>query len=242
MNHPQPEQHAGQWHLVAAVAAWVCPGLGHIMLGSVKRGVILAVTLGMLWFGGLLIGGIGVINWQAQPFWFAGQMLIGPSLAVDHLVRQHGFSDPHANPTLTPSFGRVHEQGTLYTALAGLLNLMAILDVLYRERKQETEDRKQEPEATGVDPNQRAMQTPSSPTVAPLALLPLLGWRPLLDPLPFDGYWYYIPLVIGIAVVYKTIKLEDLRHLPRDATVLAAQITVFMVLIAAALGLLVAVV
>ena len=31
-----------------------------------------------------------------------------------------------------PSFGHVYEQGMLYTLLAGLLNLLAILDVAYR--------------------------------------------------------------------------------------------------------------
>ena len=66
-----------------------------------------------------------------------------------------------------------------------------------------------------------------------------LGYRPFLDPAPFDGYWLFIPLVTAIAVVYKTIKLDDLRRLPREATILAAQITVFMVLAAVAIWLLV---
>jgi hypothetical protein len=41
-----------------------------------------------------------------------------------------------------------------------------------------------------------------------------------------------------VAIVYKTIKLPDLSNLPRQATVLAAQIVAFMILAAIALWLL----
>lgn len=67
----------------------------------------------------------------------------------------------------------------------------------------------------------------------------LLAYRPFLDPLPIDGYWLLLPLVIAIAVVYKTIKVDDLVRLPREATILATQIMIFMVLAAVALWLLV---
>lgn len=74
-----------------------------------------------------------------------------------------------------------------------------------------------------------------------LTALPL-AYRPFLDPLPSDGYWMLLPLVVAIAVVYKTIKLDDLQRLPREAAILTGQIAVFMVLAAAALWLLVEVV
>jgi hypothetical protein len=66
------------------------------------------------------------------------------------------------------------------------------------------------------------------------------AYRPFLDPLPLDTYWLLLlpPLAIAIAVVYKTIKLEDLSQIPSQAAFLAAQIVAFMVLAAAALWLL----
>lgn len=66
------------------------------------------------------------------------------------------------------------------------------------------------------------------------------GYRPFLDPVPIDDFWLIllVPLVIAVAVVYKAIKLDDLSELPRQATHLAGQIMVFMVLAAAALWLL----
>lgn len=66
-----------------------------------------------------------------------------------------------------------------------------------------------------------------------------LAWRPFFEPLPLDTYWLLLlpPLVLAIAVVYKTIKLDDLSHLPRQALFLTGQIIAFMILAAAALWL-----
>ena len=38
---------------------------------------------------------------------------------------------PKNHPPFEPAFGKTGEQGVLYTSLAGLLNLLAIMDVLY---------------------------------------------------------------------------------------------------------------
>lgn len=68
----------------------------------------------------------------------------------------------------------------------------------------------------------------------------LLAYVPLRDPIPVGEYWLVLllPLVIAIAVVYKTIKVYDLSRLPREAAVLSAQIVGFMILAAAGLWLL----
>ncbi|WP_432798657.1 hypothetical protein [Poriferisphaera sp. WC338] len=62
--------------------------------------------------------------------------------------------------------------------------------------------------------------------------LSTLAWRPFLDPIPIDGYWIllFFPVAVVIAVVYKTLKLDNLKHLPRAATWLTIQITVFMII------------
>jgi len=67
-----------------------------------------------------------------------------------------------------------------------------------------------------------------------------LGFRPFLEPLPLDLYWMFllIPMVVAISVVYKTIKTDRLRKIPRESAVLSAQIVAFMALAAAALWLL----
>ena len=66
-----------------------------------------------------------------------------------------------------------------------------------------------------------------------------LAFKLFYQPLPLDSYWLplLLPLVLAISVVYKAIKLEDLRRLPRQAVLLSAQIITFMVLAAATLWL-----
>jgi len=142
---PPPPRRGVVVGVTAAVAGWLLPGLGHLLTGHTARGLVLAVTLGSLWLGGLLIGGLSVVDRQADPAWFLGQALIAPSLAADRYraqrVTEHGVAHPDApggrlvpadHPPFEPSFGRARELGTLYTSLAGLLNLLAILDVVYR--------------------------------------------------------------------------------------------------------------
>ncbi len=126
------------WNFTAALAAWLLPGLGHLLLRQSGRGVILGITVGTLWLAGLLIGGISVVDRTDHPAWFLGQMLIAPSFAADlyrgKLVREHeGRFVPEDDPPFEPAYGRAHEQGTLFTSLAGLFNLLAIIDILYRQ-------------------------------------------------------------------------------------------------------------
>ena len=76
--------------------------------------------------------------------------------------------------------------------------------------------------------------------VLTIAGMLLAGFRPFLGPLRLDSLWLVlvIPLVIGIAVTYKTIKLADLANLHREAAYLAIQIIVFMALAAITLWML----
>lgn len=64
-----------------------------------------------------------------------------------------------------------------------------------------------------------------------------LAWTPFLHPLPLHSGWMFlaIPLAAAIAVVYKTLKLEDLATLPAEAARLT--IIILIALVAAAMGL-----
>lgn len=59
-----------------------------------------------------------------------------------------------------------------------------------------------------------------------------LAYRPFLDPLPLTGpaWWLLlIPLAVGIAVVYKAVRVYDMRHYTRNVFMLSAQIIFGMV-------------
>ncbi len=67
----------------------------------------------------------------------------------------------------------------------------------------------------------------------------MAAWRPLLDPLPVDGYWLWLmlPMALAVATVYKAIKLDDLSRLPKQALWLAVQFVIVMMLAAGVLWL-----
>ncbi|MEM0914216.1 MAG: DUF6677 family protein [Planctomycetota bacterium] len=124
-----------RWHLTAALGTWLLPGLGHWIIGERARGAILAVTIGSLYVLGLLIGGIGVIDRAAPLPGFFGQMLIGPTFVVLWAQeRLWSWSAIDGTPSLAEGMpiGVMGEQGVLYTSIAGLLNLLCIIDVIYR--------------------------------------------------------------------------------------------------------------
>jgi len=128
---------------VIALAQWLVPGLGYWLLGQRVRGWVVGLTILLLFILGLLIGGIRVVDppsmaGQGSFFsqimlrpWFIGQVLNGLPGVVAAILGQH-FKMP-------VSTARVNEIGTLYTAVAGMLNLMAIIDSSYRATLEESE-------------------------------------------------------------------------------------------------------
>jgi hypothetical protein len=145
---PAPTTDSTALHVGPAVAGWLVPGLGHVWLGQRKRGLILLAGIYGLFMLGLLIGGIDVVDYQEDTLWFAGQACAGPpALIVGYIhqqwkVKHAGWRyplppDPPSQghrPPYEVSIGRVNELGTLYCAMAGLLNLLAIVDVIYRPK------------------------------------------------------------------------------------------------------------
>jgi F420-0:gamma-glutamyl ligase-like protein len=59
----------------------------------------------------------------------------------------------------------------------------------------------------------------------------LLAWRPFLDPINalHDVWWLLlIPMAIFVAVIYKALRIPNLRRLPAEATMLTLQIILGM--------------
>ena len=147
---------------LVALVGWLVPGGGYVMIGQRARGVVVGVTILLIFVAGLLIGGIRVIdssfiesvqqrqerergdadarritkNYQPpnpiarvlQKPWFIGQALTGPVAIVSNVVATRWGGEAGA----PFSHARVYEIGVLYTAVAGMLNLMAMIDSAYR--------------------------------------------------------------------------------------------------------------
>jgi hypothetical protein len=135
----------------AAILAWLWPGLGHISLGERKRGLLIMFGVLFLFFGGLLIGGLDCVDRRHDKLWFLAQSFCGPiafgaDFANQRLVqivpqdwepgtearRRFVEGDRDLRRQLSRiGLGRVNEMGTLFIALAGLMNVVVILDALY---------------------------------------------------------------------------------------------------------------
>ena len=75
----------------------------------------------------------------------------------------------------------------------------------------------------------------------PGGLLLLAQYRPLVDPLPVAGYWYWalLPLCLIFSVVYKAVKCESMRQVPKAALAITFWILLGMAAAAAVLAVLV---
>lgn len=118
---------------LTALCGWLVPGLGYWLLGERGRAIIIGFCVLAVFGGGLLIGGVRVVDAPTQlgmaPLlqkpWFIGQVLMGPvSVAA-------AIESDHVDPSRV-SHSRSWEIGTLYTAVAGMLNLLAIIDSTHR--------------------------------------------------------------------------------------------------------------
>ncbi len=130
---------------MAAILAWLWPGLGHISHGELRRGLLIMFGVLFLFLGGVLIGGIDSVDRKDDRLWFLAQVLCGPIALVvdftnqsklkglpDDWVDRYERGDAAVRTQLTrKSLGHVNEMGTLFSALAGLMNLVAILDALH---------------------------------------------------------------------------------------------------------------
>jgi hypothetical protein len=61
--------------------------------------------------------------------------------------------------------------------------------------------------------------------------LTMLAYRPILDPLPAHGPWWWlllIPLAFGVSVVYKAVRAADLRRFWAQALGMTLQIVLVM--------------
>ncbi len=154
--------------LVAAFLAWLVPGLGHYYQGRKGKAVLYASCILGLFLLGMLMGEGKIVYWRwVSPFnsdkfclYYPGQFFVGlPALpALIQATLKHYTQDPiteawHpilwgflAEPSqivlngLHPRLGKLVEIGTIYTTVAGLLNILAIYDAYEGPAFIETED------------------------------------------------------------------------------------------------------
>jgi hypothetical protein len=140
-----------------ALSSWMVPGLGYWLLGERSRAMVVGITIVLLFLAGILVAGIRVIEvpgfdeqgrrvmvrtgagpqdqqWilTARPIgeiankpWYVLQILAGPINLIGSKFSVEAVEYPKVK-------ARIGEIGTLYTAVAGMLNLLAIIDAAHR--------------------------------------------------------------------------------------------------------------
>ncbi|MEO1715709.1 MAG: DUF6677 family protein [Planctomycetota bacterium] len=152
---------------VAGILALLLPGFGHVYLGLRQRGARVAGGVFGLFALGLLVGGLDVVDAEEDPWWYAGQALVGPPAWAANYAHQAWFKFPARDtetrrkpepgevvtssgfiefggpdaelPAMSPSIGRMNEVGSLACALAGMMNLIAILDAVFPPLRRRSE-------------------------------------------------------------------------------------------------------
>lgn len=109
--------------LIVGFSGWVIPGGGFFLLKETKRGLITLIAISLTFLAGLYVGSIGVVDPVGSWPWYLAQVLASPIVFVlGHYTAAGGW----------PVYGRPNEIGQIYTSVAGLLNLLCIINAVCR--------------------------------------------------------------------------------------------------------------
>jgi hypothetical protein len=112
-----PPAHA----LIICAAAWAVPGAGHLWLGRAQKGLALLVLLTVMFTFGLWIEG------RLFPFEFADP-LVGLAALANLGVGLPYFLAKAIGAGAGRAVAVTYEYGNTFVIVAGLLNMLAVLD------------------------------------------------------------------------------------------------------------------
>jgi hypothetical protein len=113
---------------LAGLLAWLLPGLGHLYLGHRRRGLIFLVVIATTFWGGVAMGGVGnTVDPRKHTTWFMAQISTGAHALAALAWKQA--ADADREPVYS---WQAENVAVVYTGVAGLLNLLVIIDALAR--------------------------------------------------------------------------------------------------------------
>src|SRR5687767_2981596 len=82
---------------LVALVAWLIPGMGYVLIGQRARGLVVGISILLIFVAGLLIGGMHVVDAPTelkpsavfQKPWFIGQIMAGPVTLAANYVATH---------------------------------------------------------------------------------------------------------------------------------------------------------
>jgi len=127
---PRSKENHIVFLLTVGLAGWLIPGGGHFILKERARAIIIFAAIVLTFAMGLYIGSIGVVNPVTGKLAYAAQIMNSPAVAAIGRFTKGG---DYA------VFGKPNEIGQIYTSIAGLLNLLCIVNAVYLAHLKETE-------------------------------------------------------------------------------------------------------
>lgn len=116
---------------VAAILAWLVPGLGHWYIGERTRAVILFVVMTVTFWTGVAVGGVrSTVTPKENGLWVAAQLCMGPQAATALYLSNRAAQWPDQARIKAP--WPASNISVVYTGIVGLLNLLIMIDVLAR--------------------------------------------------------------------------------------------------------------
>jgi hypothetical protein len=122
---------------VAAILAWLLPGLGHWWIGERARGAIFFVVVCVTFWGGVAVGGVRTtVAPTDNGAWIAAQLCMGPQTFLALYWNHRLETDASEGPKdLNKAAWPASSIAVVYSGVAGLLNLLVIIDALARAER-----------------------------------------------------------------------------------------------------------
>ncbi len=130
-NQTQPSSEITPY--IAGILAWLIPGAGHFYRGRRARGIVICIAICSTFMIGILLGSVDIITHRKptgdtmDKARFVAQMFTGVPGITTALIPKP--ADSNIDPNIGV-LGRGVDIGQVYTVIAGLLNMLCILDAL----------------------------------------------------------------------------------------------------------------
>lgn len=119
--------------VLAGLLAWLVPGLGHFYLRQHWRGTIFLAVITSTFWGGVAIGGVkSTVDATLHPAWFVAELCTASNAAVGLFLRSRLPELKPNKPSPYVATWPADDIGLVYCGVAGLLNVLVILDAIAR--------------------------------------------------------------------------------------------------------------
>ena len=137
-----PPQSESSKRIGPVVLGWILPGMGHLSIGHKRRGLLIMFGTVFLICFGVLVGGIDAVDHKNDGLWFIAQIWCGPIVVGIDLMNQVWVAPlPTTQRATLVGLSHANEVGTLFIAMAGLMNFVVLLDVLQANNNDDLECR-----------------------------------------------------------------------------------------------------